>query len=84
MANLKTHGIALCLGRQMGMESGRRQLQFELRESQQCRSVRPPRKPSPARIWFEKMRQVLEGAAEQPASEVLKTPELPGVIKSGR
>jgi hypothetical protein len=57
------------------MESGRRQLEFELR--QQCRSARRPRKRSPARIWFEKMRQVVDGAAEQPISEAPKTSDLP-------
>jgi hypothetical protein len=60
------------------MESGRRQLEFELRGSQQCRSVRRRKKPSPARIWFEKMRQVVGGAAEQPISEVPRTSDLSG------
>jgi hypothetical protein len=59
------------------MKSVRDQLVFDLQGSQQCRSVRRSKKPNPARTWFEKMRQVVDGAAEQPVSGVPKSADLP-------
>jgi hypothetical protein len=51
------------------MKTGRFQLELELRSPQQCRSVRRIRKPSPARVWFEKMRQVVDEAADRTSTE---------------
>jgi hypothetical protein len=59
------------------MKSGRSQLEFELRSPQECRSLRRTKKPTAARGWFEKMRQVVEGAVERPATQVSETPDLP-------
>jgi len=53
------------------------QLELELRTPEQCRSVRRPRKPARSRVWFEKMRQVVDGATERPTAEVAETPPLP-------
>jgi hypothetical protein len=53
----------------MDMKPGRNQLEFELRNTQECRSLRRARKPSPARAWFERMRQVVDEAADQPVVE---------------
>jgi hypothetical protein len=41
------------------------QLELELRTSEQCRSVRRSRKPGRSRVWFEKMRQVVDDAADR-------------------
>jgi len=45
------------------------QLELGLRESGQCQSVRRSRKPRRGGIWFEKMRQVVDSAAERPVAE---------------
>jgi len=48
------------------MKPVRGQLELELRNSQQCRSLRRARKSTPARIWFEKMRQAADAAVQRP------------------
>jgi hypothetical protein len=53
------------------------QLEFELRTQEQCASVRRSRKPGRSRVWFEKMRQVVDDAVERPAAEVAETPPSP-------
>jgi len=56
------------------MKPGRNQLEFELQPPRQCRSLRRAKKPTPARRWFEKMRQVVNGAADRPTAEVADAP----------
>jgi hypothetical protein len=52
------------------MKSARFQLELELHSPQQkCRSVRRARKPTPSRVWFQKMRQVVDEAADRPVTE---------------
>jgi hypothetical protein len=51
------------------MKSGRGQLEFELRSPKQCRSLPRTRKPNSARVWFEKMRQVVDGVENRLAAE---------------
>jgi hypothetical protein len=50
------------------------QLELELRTPEQCRSVRRSRKPGRSRVWFEKMRQVVDDAVERPAAQVAEIP----------
>jgi hypothetical protein len=64
------------------MKSGRDQLEFELRSPKQCRSLRRTRKPNSARIWFEKMRQVVDGAEDRPAAENFEASPSQTVISS--
>jgi hypothetical protein len=40
------------------------QLELELKTPEQCRSVRRSRKPGRSRVWFEKMRQVVDDAVD--------------------
>ena len=54
------------------MKSGRNQLELELQAPQQCPSLHRAKKPTVARRWFEKMRQVVDGAAERPTPEGAK------------
>jgi len=56
------------------MEPGRNQLELELQAMRQCRSLRRAKKPTPAGRWFEKMRQVVDGAADRPTAEVAEAP----------
>ena len=58
------------------MKSGRSQLEFELQTPKQCRSPRRAKKASPARLWFEKMRQVVGDATERPVPPVVENREL--------
>jgi hypothetical protein len=51
------------------MKPGRNQLELELQPPQQCRSLHRTRKPTRAIRWFEKMRQVVDGAGERPTPE---------------
>jgi hypothetical protein len=56
------------------MKPGRNQLELQLQAPQQCRSLHRTKRPSPARRWFEKMRQVVDGAADRPPAEVAEAP----------
>jgi hypothetical protein len=53
------------------------QLEFALGGSKECRSSRRIRKTSRTQAWFEKMRQVVEDAAEREPSDILKAPVSP-------
>jgi len=54
------------------------QLELSLPNQRTCRSRRrPPRRPARASFWFERMRQVVERAADWPAlpsNKVVPTP----------
>jgi len=52
------------------MKTRRFQLELELQNPQQkCGSHRRARKPTPSRVWFQKMRQVVDEAADRPVTE---------------
>jgi hypothetical protein len=60
------------------MKLVRNQLEFELQTPKQCRSPRRAKKANPARLWFEKMRQVVDDASERPLPPAFETPDLLG------
>jgi hypothetical protein len=58
------------------MKTAQGQLEFALRGSQECRSSRRPKKPKAPQLWFEKMRQVVEDAADRERSDLFN-PRIP-------
>jgi len=60
------------------MKPVRNQLEFELQTPKECRTPRRAKKANPARLWFEKMRQVVDEATERPLPPPVETPDLLG------
>jgi hypothetical protein len=59
------------------MKTGRFQLELELRGAQPCRSTRRSKKPTSSQVWFEKMRQVVDEAADRKVAEDFENRGLP-------
>lgn len=63
------------LRHQKGMKTGA-QLELELKNQTACRSMRRRKKARPAQLWFEKMRQVVDAAADAPVRQEVETRDL--------
>jgi hypothetical protein len=59
------------------MKTVQGQLELALGGSNKCRSSRRLKKPRGPQLWFEKMRQVVEDAAEREPADILNLPRIP-------